>query len=96
MSKASPDATFASGSVRVHLVRGVVGLVASVVAFALLGTVGPASLLLLVLAVLAWRGCPTCWALGLTQTKAVRASGDGCAACPPASATKVRHPASAE
>jgi hypothetical protein len=64
-----------------HVVRGVVGLVAAVGAFALLGTVGPASVLLLVVAGVAWRGCPTCWALGLTQTKAVR---DACTACPPA------------
>lgn len=93
MSQPPPDTMFASSSVRVHLIRGVVGLVAFVAAFALVGTIGPVSLLLLVPAVLAWRGCPTCWALGLTRTKAVRDSGAGCVACPPAPTEKVRHPA---
>lgn len=82
MSASSQDTMFASRSVRVHVIRGVVGLIAAVGAFALLGTVGPASLLLLVLAGLAWRGCPTCWAVGLTRTKAVRDSGAGCTTCP--------------
>lgn len=81
---------FASRSVPVHVIRGVIGLVAFVAAFALIGVVGPASLLLLVLAGLAWRGCPTCWAVGLTRTKAARDSGAGCAACPPAPAEKPR------
>ncbi len=72
MSQPPRDTMFASRSVPVHVVRGVVGLVAFVAAFALIGVVGPASLLLLVLAGLAWRGCPTCWAVGLTRTKAAR------------------------
>lgn len=72
MSQRPPDTMFASRSVRVHLIRGVLGLVAFVAAFALVPVVGPASLLLLVPAGLAWRGCPTCWAVGLTRTKAVR------------------------
>jgi hypothetical protein len=63
---------FASRSVRVHVIRGVVGLFAFIAAFALIGVLGPASLLLLVVAGLAWRGCPTCWAVGLTRTKACR------------------------
>ncbi len=75
MSQLPPDTMFASRSVRMHLVRGVVGLVAAVAAFALVGIIGPVSLLLLVPAGLAWRGCPTCWAVGLTRTKAVRDSG---------------------
>ena len=76
---------------RGHLIRGVLGLVAFVAAFALLGVVGPLSLLLLVVAGFAWRGCPTCWALGLTQTKAARAA--GCVTCPRPAAEDVRHPA---
>jgi hypothetical protein len=84
MSQPPPETMFASSSVRVHLVRGVVGLIAAVSAFALVGIIGPVSLLLLVPAGLAWRGCPTCWAVGLTRTRAVRDSGAGCAACPPA------------
>ncbi|HUR72919.1 MAG TPA: hypothetical protein VMZ00_01510 [Sporichthya sp.] len=55
-----------------HVIRGVLGLVAFVAAFALVGILGPAALLLLVPAGLLWRGCPTCWAVGLTRTKAAR------------------------
>jgi hypothetical protein len=83
MSQPVSDTMFASRSVRVHLLRGVLGLVAFVASFALLRVVGPLSLLLLVPAGLAWRGCPTCWAVGLTRTKAARDSGTGCGTCPP-------------
>jgi hypothetical protein len=83
---------FASRSVRGHLVRGVVGLVAFVAAFALLGVLGPVSLLLLVVAGLAWRGCPTCWMVGLMRTKAIRQSGSGCAVRPQAPAGPITHP----
>jgi hypothetical protein len=72
MSQSAPDTMFASRSVRVHVIRGVVGLIAFVAAFALIPVIGSAALLLLVLAGLAWRGCPTCWAVGLTRTKAAR------------------------
>jgi hypothetical protein len=60
----------ASGSISEHLVRGVVGLVAAVLAIALLGRVGPVSLVLLPVTALAWRGCPTCWTVGLFGTLA--------------------------
>jgi hypothetical protein len=75
MSERPPDRMFASRSVPAHLLRGVLGLIAFVAAFALVGIVGPASLLLLIVAGLAWRGCPTCWAVGLTRTKACRSVG---------------------
>lgn len=65
-----PDTLFASKSLREHWIRGAVGLVLAVAAFALVG-VTPASLLLLLPAGIAWRGCISCWALGLSQTKAV-------------------------
>jgi hypothetical protein len=61
---------FASRSVRAHWIRGALGLVAFIAAFALIGVLGPAALLLLVPAGLLWRGCPTCWAVGLERTKA--------------------------
>ncbi|HEX3827970.1 MAG TPA: hypothetical protein VHV82_11935 [Sporichthyaceae bacterium] len=93
MSRLPPDTMFASRSVRMHVVRGVVGLVAAVAAFALVGIIGPVSLLLLVPAGLAWRGCPTCWAVGLTRTKAVRDSASRCIACPPTASEKGRPPA---
>jgi len=77
-----PDTMFASRSGGMHVFRGVAGLLAAVAAFALIGVVGPASLLLLLVAGFAWRGCPTCWAVGLTRTKALRDSGGACAVCP--------------
>jgi hypothetical protein len=80
MSERTPDTMFASRSVPVHVIRGVVGLAAAVGGFGLLGVVGPVSLLLLVVAGFAWRGCPTCWAVGLTRTRARAA----CVTCPPA------------
>lgn len=60
---------FASASVPRHLVRGALGLVAFVAALALLGPVGAPALGLLVVAGIAWRGCPTCWMVGLQQTR---------------------------
>lgn len=65
-----PDTTFASRSVRVHLIRGALGLVLAVAAIALVRLIGPVSLVLLVPAGIAWRGCVSCWALGLAQTRA--------------------------
>jgi hypothetical protein len=60
-------AMFASASLTEHLVRGVVGLVLVVLSLAYAGS-HPWALLGLVPGVLAWRGCPTCWALGLAAT----------------------------
>lgn len=76
-----PDTMFASSSVRVHLVRGAIGVALTIAAFALIGPVGPVSLLLMVPAVFAWRGCISCWALGLTQTKALERARENCAEC---------------
>lgn len=64
------DTTFASRSVPEHLLRGAVGLPLLVAAFALVPALGPLMLLLAVPAVVLLRGCPTCWALGLSQTRA--------------------------
>lgn len=58
---------FASRSVTEHVVRGVVGLVLVVAALAYAGST-PWALLLAVPGMVAWRGCPTCWALGLAAT----------------------------
>ena len=67
----------ASTSVSRHYVRGGLGLLAFVTAVigAALGI--PAALLLLAPAALAWRGCPTCWAIGLVQTRGRAACADG-------------------
>ena len=59
---------FASASVPRHLLRGLVGLLALAAAIAGTAVAGPAALLLLVVTVVAWRGCPTCWTVGLLQT----------------------------
>ena len=70
---------FASLTVTRHLLRGVVGLIALVLALAFAAAT-PLALLGLLVTVAAWRGCPTCWAVGLAQTverrDACRARGD--------------------
>ncbi|MGK8500827.1 hypothetical protein [Nocardia asiatica] len=62
------DRDFASASVPRHLIRGVVGFGGLVGAIALLPMLGAYSLLLAPAGLLALRGCPTCWAIGLMQT----------------------------
>ncbi|MGV9264361.1 hypothetical protein ACWDRR_06835 [Kitasatospora sp. NPDC003701] len=61
-----PD--FASASLPRHLARGALGFGALIGSFALLPAAGPAALLLLPVGVLALRGCPMCWTIGLIQT----------------------------
>ncbi|HVZ29830.1 MAG TPA: hypothetical protein VG839_05520 [Asticcacaulis sp.] len=68
---------FASKSITEHLVRGAIGIGAAIGAlysFALgtLWSLVVASALLLI-ALVAWRGCPMCWTMGLWQT----VTGDG-------------------
>lgn len=59
---------FASTSLARHVIRGVVGFGALIASFALIPSVGLLSLLLLPIGVLALRGCPMCWTIGLIQT----------------------------
>ncbi|MFD5764856.1 hypothetical protein ACFWIN_03405 [Streptomyces sp. NPDC127049] len=61
-----PD--YASKSVPRHLARGAVGFGLIAGTIALLPVTGPVSLLAAPLALIAFRGCPTCWAVGLAQT----------------------------
>ncbi|MCA2209091.1 hypothetical protein [Nocardia rosealba] len=61
-----PD--FASASLTRHLTRGVLGFGALIGSIALLPLIGAISLLLLPVGVIALRGCPMCWAIGLAQT----------------------------
>jgi hypothetical protein len=77
-SRRSP---LASGSVAGHVARGVVGLLAAVLAIVLVAAVGPVSLLLLGVTVVAWRGCPTCWAIGLRGTLTDTRARRGCPRC---------------
>lgn len=72
---ADPDTLFASSTVPRHLVRGALGLPLMVAAFVLVPWWGPLALLLVVPAAVLLRGCPTCWALGLSQTCALRDPG---------------------
>lgn len=60
--------SFASTSLPRHLVRGAVGFGALIGSVALIPVVGLGSLLLAPVGLLALRGCPTCWAIGLVQT----------------------------
>ncbi|MFI6871766.1 hypothetical protein [Nocardia sp. NPDC050406] len=64
----SAERNFASASVPRHLVRGVLGFGGLVGAFALLPLIGPVSLLLAPVGMVALRGCPTCWVIGLMAT----------------------------
>ncbi|MFI1720609.1 hypothetical protein [Streptomyces sp. NPDC020489] len=61
-----PD--FASSSLPRHLLRGVIGFGSLIGSVAFLSTVGPVSLLLLPVGLLALRGCPMCWTIGMIQT----------------------------
>lgn len=60
--------SFASGSLPVHLARGVIGFGLVAASIALAPVVGWISLLLLPAGVVALRGCPMCWVAGLAQT----------------------------
>jgi hypothetical protein len=62
------QSVLASKSVARHLARGVLGFGLIGVAITLTTSVGPAALLLAPLGLVALRGCPTCWCVGLAQT----------------------------
>ncbi|MFD8972684.1 hypothetical protein [Streptomyces sp. NPDC059593] len=65
---ATPATNFASASVPRHLARGAVGFGLIIGSIALVPVAGPATLLAAPLALIAFRGCPTCWMVGLAQT----------------------------
>ena len=75
MTQTATRSPLASASIHRHLLRGALGLLAVVGAILLLGVLGPASLALLPVAAIAWRGCPTCWAVGMIGTLADRRAG---------------------
>ena len=58
---------FADASLPRHLARGLVGFGAVAGAFALIPVVGLGALVLLPMGLLALRGCPMCWTLGLIE-----------------------------
>ncbi|MEU5535824.1 hypothetical protein [Streptomyces sp. NPDC020362] len=59
---------FASKSVPRHLARGVIGFGLIIGSIALVPVAGPVTLLAAPLGLIAFRGCPTCWMVGLAQT----------------------------
>ena len=66
---------FASKSITSHLARGLLGL-GALAAFVVMAPTHPwLSLLALPLALVALRGCPMCWTIGLLQTLVARARG---------------------
>ncbi|MFH9820605.1 hypothetical protein [Streptomyces sp. NPDC017230] len=68
MTTKSDGPDFASSSLPRHLVRGVIGFGGVIGSVAFVPTVGPIGLLLLPVGVVALRGCPMCWTIGLAQT----------------------------
>ncbi|TYB56397.1 hypothetical protein FXF51_44030 [Nonomuraea sp. PA05] len=62
------DRSFASASLPRHLLRGAAGFGALVGSVALIPVFGLVSLVLAPLGLLALRGCPACWMIGLAQT----------------------------
>lgn len=66
---------FASKSIAVHLVRGFLGLGALGGAMALLSQHPLVALALFVTGLVALRGCPMCWTLGLFETVRAKLSG---------------------
>jgi hypothetical protein len=69
--------SLASSSAKLHYVRGLAGLLALVAALAGAAAATPAALALLIVTIAAWRGCPTCWAIGLMQTRQGEACRNG-------------------
>ena len=63
---------FGSRTLIEHLVRGIVGIAALGAAIYLAQRPGAASLIgsvvLALVALIAWRGCPMCWLTGLIET----------------------------
>ncbi|MFE9825425.1 hypothetical protein ACFYSH_25380 [Streptomyces sp. NPDC005791] len=59
---------FAGTTVPRHLARGAIGFGLVIGSIALVPVVGPATLLAAPLALIAFRGCPICWMVGLAQT----------------------------
>ncbi|MFC8393744.1 hypothetical protein [Streptomyces sp. NPDC057238] len=62
------EADFAGSSVPRHLLRGVLGFGLIIGSIALVPFAGPAVLLAAPLGLVALRGCPACWVIGLAQT----------------------------
>lgn len=64
----STGTMFASRSIAEHVLRGVIGLGALGIAIAIAATHPWASLGFGVVMLVAFRGCPVCWSIGLAET----------------------------
>lgn len=67
-TKPAAEYSFASATVGAHLQRGLLGFVPIALALYLWPRVGLIALVPAVLGVVALRGCPMCWTIGLIQT----------------------------
>ena len=67
-SEPFPKTMFASSSLVEHLARGVVGICALNYALSISAQHSVDSLALGGVSLLAFRGCPTCWTIGLVET----------------------------
>jgi hypothetical protein len=72
---------FASKSLLVHLSRGAVGLLAFAASIRLAESEPWSLWLTLPVALIALRGCPMCWTVGLIQTVAAKLAGRSSDAC---------------
>ena len=70
------SAPLSSRTVARHDARGALGLLALVAALIGAAVGAPAALALLIVTGAAWRGCPTCWAIGRVQTREREACAD--------------------
>ena len=68
---------FASSSLPLHLARGVLGVLLFAAALHVAPTSAALSVILGLGALLAFRGCPMCWTLGLVETWMTRAKKQG-------------------
>jgi hypothetical protein len=59
---------FASASLGRHLARGAIGFGGVIGGLALIPVLGMAALVLVPIGLVALRGCPMCWTMGLIQT----------------------------
>jgi len=64
----TPETGFASKSVPRHLAKGVIGFGLIIGSIALTPFAGPVALLAAPFGLIALRGCPVCWTIGLAQT----------------------------
>ena len=69
---------FASATLTRHLARGAIGFGGMLGGLALIPVVGLVALLLVPVGLVALRGCPMCWTMGLVQTLSAGRVGREC------------------